>query len=250
MAMPNSEFPDPAIEQLNHYVYRLIDPRNGETFYVGKGQRNRVFDHARAIPDEDENDDDLVSDPKYQRIRDIRGAGLEVIHVIHRHGMTQRTAFEVEAALIDAYPGLVNLQAGHGTNDRGSRHADEIIKAHTLEPFELDQPLILINIAVLWNVLDTYDATRGVWRLNPNHAKRYRLVLGHARGIVRGAYRPGKWLPATTDNFPLLDHDMDGRWGFTGTEAEPSVWNRYVGKRVPDQYRRSRAPIRYVALPR
>ena len=41
--------------------------------------------------------------PKYQRIRDIQGAGLEVIHVIHRHGMTQKTAFEVEAALIDAY---------------------------------------------------------------------------------------------------------------------------------------------------
>jgi hypothetical protein len=23
-------------EKLNNYVYRLIDPRNGETFYIGK----------------------------------------------------------------------------------------------------------------------------------------------------------------------------------------------------------------------
>ena len=33
-------------ESLGNYVYRLIDPRNGETFYVGKGKGNRVFQHA------------------------------------------------------------------------------------------------------------------------------------------------------------------------------------------------------------
>lgn len=26
-------------DQLKNYVYRLIDPRNGNTFYVGKGKR-------------------------------------------------------------------------------------------------------------------------------------------------------------------------------------------------------------------
>ena len=31
-------------------VYRLIDPRNGETFYVGRGKGNRVFSHIRADP--------------------------------------------------------------------------------------------------------------------------------------------------------------------------------------------------------
>ncbi len=249
--MLGTGFPTSAAEQLMHYVYRLIDPRNGETFYVGKGQGDRVFAHAQAMPAEGENDDNLVSAPKYQRIRDIQGAGLEVIHVIHRLGMTQKTAFEVEAALIDAYPCLVNLQAGHGANDRGSRHADEIIKAHTLEPFELDEPLILINIAALWNVLDTYQATRGVWRLDPNRVKRYRLVLGHARGIVRGAYHPDEWLPATTANFTNLEHDIVGRWGFKGRESEMSVWDKYVGKRVPNRYRRKGQanPIRYCDLP-
>ena len=34
------------IEKIGYYVYRLIDPRNGETFYVGKGKNNRVFDHV------------------------------------------------------------------------------------------------------------------------------------------------------------------------------------------------------------
>ncbi|WP_250481199.1 hypothetical protein [Caballeronia sp. GAOx1] len=38
-------------------MYRLIDPRNGETFYVGKGKENRVFQHIRA---EKDFEDDVV----------------------------------------------------------------------------------------------------------------------------------------------------------------------------------------------
>ena len=29
------------IEELKYYVYKLIDPRNGNVFYVGKGIYNR-----------------------------------------------------------------------------------------------------------------------------------------------------------------------------------------------------------------
>lgn len=34
--MSISEFSNETIEKINYYVYRLIDPRNGETFYVGQ----------------------------------------------------------------------------------------------------------------------------------------------------------------------------------------------------------------------
>ena len=44
-----------------------------------------------------------------KRIREIQITGFEVAHVIHRHGMDEATALEVEAALIDAYPGLSSL---------------------------------------------------------------------------------------------------------------------------------------------
>ncbi|SMH47677.1 MULTISPECIES: hypothetical protein [Cyanophyceae] len=36
------KFSSEVIDQLNNYVYRLIDPRNGETFYVGRGVGNRL----------------------------------------------------------------------------------------------------------------------------------------------------------------------------------------------------------------
>jgi hypothetical protein len=107
-SMSVESFPPEVAEKLRYYVYRLIDPRDGETFYVGKGKGDRVFAHARAeqrLLDGDETDN------KLQRIRNIRLAGLEVGHVIHRHGMEEEIASVVEAALIDAYPGLTNAVA-------------------------------------------------------------------------------------------------------------------------------------------
>ena len=34
----HDHFSDGVTAKLKHYVYRLIDPRNGSTFYVGRGQ--------------------------------------------------------------------------------------------------------------------------------------------------------------------------------------------------------------------
>jgi hypothetical protein len=47
-------FPPGVASKLKTYVYRLIDPRNGETFYVGRGQGDRVFQHIQEQVDGDE----------------------------------------------------------------------------------------------------------------------------------------------------------------------------------------------------
>jgi len=69
-------FSEEVRQKINYYVYRLIDPRNGETFYVGKGMDNRVFQHIReeinAVKDQDSND------LKLRRIRAIKGPGLRL----------------------------------------------------------------------------------------------------------------------------------------------------------------------------
>jgi uncharacterized protein len=74
----SDSFPVGVTEKLKTYVYRLIDPRNGETFYVGKGQGDRVFAHIREQVE--------GGDPgnKLKRIRQIRLAGFDVAHVSWR----------------------------------------------------------------------------------------------------------------------------------------------------------------------
>ena len=248
--MDNLAFSKDVEEALGCYVYRLIDPRNGETFYVGRGTGQRVFHHVRgAVRDLDES----AVDPKLDRIHEIRGLGLEVAHIIHRHGMSEASAKEVEAALIDAYPGLVNRIAGSGSRDRGARHVREIVMEFSAEEFVVTEPLILISIRRLWVERGVYGAVRGMWKMNLERARQYRLVLAHVRGVVRGAYRPTEWMRASPDRFPSENWGADdgrllNRIGFDGHEAEPEVWDRYVGKRVPAQYQKrgAQAPFKYL----
>ena len=129
-------------ERLQYYVYRLIDPRNGETFYVGKGTGNRVFAHAKE--ELHEGVDELTE--KLKRIREIRLDGFEVAHVIHRHGMDENTAIEVEAALIDAYPEATNLVAGRGADDRGLMHSRQIIERYEAEEATFEHTAIVITV--------------------------------------------------------------------------------------------------------
>lgn len=49
---------------------------------------------------------------------------------MYRHGMDAKTAFEVESALIDAYPGLTNIAGGAGGIDYGVMHAKEIVRRY------------------------------------------------------------------------------------------------------------------------
>ncbi len=243
------KFPDEVSAKLRWYVYRLVDPRNGETFYVGKGKGDRVFQHAKGAVSPSGDED--VTDLKAQRIKDIQKAGLDVGHVIHRHGIeSEDVAFQIEGALIDAYPGLTNQVGGRRSGDYGVRHAVEVIAEYAAEPFEAHEPLILISIGKSYEEADKsiYEAVRGCWVIDPKRAKKHKLVLAHRRGIVVGAFRPTEWLPSTIANFPWHTGD-DGRWGFTGEPAEEETARLYVRKRVPEMYRAKGAanPVRFIS---
>lgn len=244
-----THFPPGVAEKLGHYVYRLIDPRNGETFYVGKGRGNRVFQHAKGVLKLGSDED--VVDTKMQRIKEIRSAGLEVGHVIHRHGIKdEKTAFQIEAALIDAYPGLTNKVGGQ-SNDFGAAHVEEIIALYAAEPFEPKHPLLLISIGRSYSEegKSVYDAVRYAWKLNREKAERAEFVLAHVQGLVKGVFKPVQWMKATRMNFPdpVFTNPEPARWGFEGVEADERIRKEYVGKRVPDKFRAKGAanPIRY-----
>lgn len=83
------------------YVYELIDPRDGKPFYVGKGVRNRVHQHARDAARGAEG-------PRFDRIRDIAAAGLVVAHRIVQRFNDSGAAYGFEADHI-AKLGMVNL---------------------------------------------------------------------------------------------------------------------------------------------
>jgi len=238
-------FPPDVAQKLKTYVYRLIDPRNGETFYVGKGKGNRVFAHIRA---EGNLDGDEI-DNKLKRIREIRLSGFEVGHVIHRHGMDEGIAFEVEAALIDAYPGLTNIAGGTGGNDYGAMHAREIIRRYSAEPAVFRHKALLISVNRSAAERSLYDATRYAWKIDKRKAKQADVILSTMQGVIVGAFIAHHWLQATAANFPgRAEFDgVPGRFGFIGEEAPADMKKLYVGKRVPDEYRKRGAanPIKY-----
>jgi len=235
-----TEFSSEVINKLQYYVYRLIDPRNGETFYIGKGKGNRVFEHAQGDIEEDSLSE------KMSKIREIQLAGFEVAHVIHRHGMDETTAFEVEAALIDAYPGLTNIMDGHGNNDYGTMHANEIIKHYGAETAKFTHKALIISVNRTAVENSLYEATRYAWRLNKNKAELAEIIISVVQGLIVGAFVADKWAEATPENFPGRV-GIQGRFGFIGKEAPNELSKLYIGKRIPDEYRKKGAsnPIKY-----
>ena len=251
-------FSEEVAAKLGNYVYRLIDPRNGETFYVGKGRGNRIFQHAddpQSLKFED--DEDEVS-AKFQRIRQIKLAGLSVIHLIHRHDIPDEAVLEVEAAVIDAFPGLSNVQGGYASGAKGPMSIDEINDKYDLPEIDWEptDKLILININKLEDrssVEVIYRQVRLAWRISQHKADNAGYVLAVVRGVVVGAFKAnGPWLAATHENFPdqiVEGDDMPGRKGFKGEPAPDHIWDRFVGNRgkriAIDGMKHIQYPIRY-----
>jgi hypothetical protein len=69
----------------NHYIYGLIDPRNGEVFYIGKATRKynkkieRFGEHFRSA----KTNRDLQNPKKFRRLRKIIEAGYKDILLGH-----------------------------------------------------------------------------------------------------------------------------------------------------------------------
>jgi hypothetical protein len=160
--------------------------------------------------------------------------------------MDEKTAVEVEAGLIDAYPGLTNIVGGAGSSDCGTMHAREIISRYCAEPAVFRHKALLISVHRSAATTSLYEATRYAWKVRKSKAKRAEVVLATVRGLIVGAFVAHDWLEATAANFPGHE-DAPGRLGFVGEEAPVKIRRLYVGKRVPDEYRKPGAanPIKY-----
>lgn len=199
-------FTSQTIEQLRCYVYALVDPRvaSGQperVFYVGKGQGNRCFQHAKANVEGME----FHSMPnKLQFIEQIRAAtGKPPIVEIVAHGLSEVEALRLEGVLIKALPGLSNQVGGHHSEDLWLEVRE--VEARYGEPIAvatLRKPLLLVSLnGSKQDNLPAYpeihgdaealaNRTLGNWPLSPANAKHVKLVLGVYGGLVRTVFEP------------------------------------------------------------
>lgn len=94
-----------------YYVYRLVDPRDGQTFYIGKGCKNRAWQHTKDV-----KRGVRCNGKKQLRIHDILASGLEPEVKIVRERMGEDEALLLERQLIaEERETLTNAQPGQNT---------------------------------------------------------------------------------------------------------------------------------------
>lgn len=155
--------------------------------------------------------------------------------------MSRESALEVEAALIDATPGLANVLSGHGSNERGPAHVDQLVDQYGATEIEFKPIHKLLIIKVKPETVEErgiYDAVRRSWRVNKQRAEEAKYVLAIVDGICHGVFVVDTWQESK---------EIPGRYEFRGREAEEAVSTIYKGRRIPDRMRKPgmASPILY-----
>ena len=230
----NTKFDYKTSVLLKYYVYMLINPATSLPFYIGKGTGNRVFDHVACALGT------ALSSDKLDTIREINAAGGKVNHVVVRHGMTERTAYEVESALIDVFTWqekvLSNKIGGHHAVEFGVMTANEIIRKYNAVPLhEMQNNAVIININKTYKrglgMDSVYNATKESWVIAKSRidSKSLKYVLSEYKGLIVEVYRVADWYPVVSVN---RSGKPTTRWGFDGSVAEDEVRGRYINRSV------------------
>lgn len=195
------QFSEMALRQLNgFYVYALIDPRNNQIFYIGKGIDNRVFSHEAESGKSPKSEK-----AKLQRIQQIEGAGYDVKRLIVNWGLTEAEAFAAEATMINLMNFispeiLTNAVAGHHVHESLTVEDFELLYgAEHLRPEDIRHNILCIKINQRYHrdmtPKEMYDAVRGIWRASMStiKSKRIEYVFGVYNQLIVAVYKPGEW---------------------------------------------------------
>ena len=155
-------------DELGHYVYALVDPRNGIPFYIGKGTGERFAAHGREAlwtydggDLESEVDEQAFSD-KVRKIRELDG---DIDIWIIRHGLNKAEYTQVEAACIDLLtsfpvvpleeeesrvPDAARLQLTNRRKEASRGHGivrlERLIEEKAAPVLEYDEPLLIFPL--------------------------------------------------------------------------------------------------------
>ena len=86
----------------NFYVYALINPKDNNIFYIGKGCKNRMNDHFL--------DCYKVNQNKIKKIKEIKAKGYKPYSIKIADKLPEVMAFKIEAYLINTISNLTNLK--------------------------------------------------------------------------------------------------------------------------------------------
>ena len=175
----------------DYYVYGLIDPRSKQIFYIGKGTKNRVFEHEKeslGSPDSEKL--------KLKTIADIKNAGLEVEKIIINSNLTEEEAFvaghhSAEALSVDEYE---RINGAAPLEEKDIRHKILVIKINRLYQRGMDEKVL-------------YDAVRGVWRVSKEKVRTVEYVFGVYNSLIVAVYKPSEWFVCkeAKDRLPRQD---------------------------------------------
>lgn len=115
------------------YVYGLVDPRNNEVFYIGKGINDRINRHVKEITEIEKSGDkrkDGINENKLYRIKEILESGFELNYKFFGRNLSEDYAYALEEILIERF-GRKGFTTGKLLNiSRGGRreYPDDEIK--------------------------------------------------------------------------------------------------------------------------
>lgn len=253
-------FPAAIIEKINYYIYCLVDPRNQNIFYVGKGVGNRVFQHAQGALSGKSHENEKIS-----LINEIHKNGLEPLYYILRHNIkNEEQALEYEALAIDLLSivksnqqPLTNIKGGTYSSEKGLMSLSELKRIYAPQELKTDLPIVLITINKNYRKLkqqiksgeideselekEIYERTRGYWKTGLRREKA-KYAIAVYRGWTLAAYEISHWIKAPAER--------PGRWGFIGKTLpkDSSIYEELVDKLTyssNDDYKAPQNPITY-----
>lgn len=241
-------------EKMGYYVYLLVDPRDNNIFYVGKGEGNRIFTHIEdAVAGHDE-----VNEEKNYLIREIIKSGNEVALFIVRWGLTEDEAFKIESVLIDLFTNelfkdkfkMTNKVSGHGSKAFGIQTPEQLIaklSTGNLDIENLPHKVIAITLNRSLNGDALYEAIRGNWNMSIAKAQMADYVLAVYDGVIIGVFEPEKdsWRDVAPDKGK---ENLKRNWiRFDGKEVEdPDILKAYLYKRLPEKQKGAANPVNYL----
>jgi len=136
------------------YIYQLIDPRNDEVFYIGKGAGKRIKAHEKETRRG-------VCSKKTNKIKEIWLDNLEVKRQIIAYCNDEKYAYEVESDWINSTPNLTNRFPARKGLPFAQYHHKEVFDAVMTRMGEFAYWYKHSNGGALKSSISTPDCTHG-----------------------------------------------------------------------------------------